>query len=435
MKKIDLKNLDVSIYTETLKNGLEIYLVPFEDKKRYFITYATKYGSTTTEFMPNGSKTFEKVPNGVAHFLEHKMFEQESGENPFEFFSKSGSYVNASTGFENTRYICSGTNNFEDNLRYLLKFVNNPYFTDQNVEKEKGIIIEEVNMYKDDPESALDDLSRKSVFNKDNHRIDIGGEVEDVVSIKKEDLYLCYENFYTPKNMFVLIVGNIDVSNTLNILKEELENRENKYKELPKIKEIDEKYSVCKKRVIAKYNIEVPKISYNLKLKLEDLKIKDKFVLDCYLNIILKTLFGNTSLFNENGYEKELFSDYYFDFDFIDKYAVVNLVFETNKINELLEFITNTLKNRKEILNEDDFSRAIKVSISNRIKATCYIDSIVSSLYSDLINYDKIIDNKIEILRSLKFSEVLSVSDCLDIDNNSIVCIVPKNYKDFEFKI
>ncbi|MBP3841685.1 MAG: insulinase family protein [Bacilli bacterium] len=435
MKKIELSKLDVSVYTETLDNGLEIYLVPFEDKNRYFITYATKYGSTTTEFMPYGFKKYEKVPNGVAHFLEHKMFEQENGENPFEFFSKSGSYVNASTGFENTRYICSGTTNYEENLKYLINFVNTPYFTEQNVEKEKGIIIEELNMYKDDPESVLDDLSRKSVFNQDNHRIDIGGEVEDVVSIKKEDLYLCYENFYSPKNMFILIVGNIDVYRTLDILKDSFKTRENKYKELPKVKEVSEQYKVFKKREVKYFNVEVPKVSYNLKLKIKDLGIEDEFILDNYLNIILKSLFGSTSLFNEKALQEELFANYYFDFDFIGEYVVINLVFESKKINELLEFVDETLKNRKKILNQDEFSRAIKVSISNRIKATCYIDSVVSSLYSDLINYNKIIDNKIDVLRKLKYDEMIKVSDSIDISNNSIVCLVPKDYKDFKINI
>ena len=426
MKKIELSKLDTTVYTEKLKNGLEIYLVPFEDKKRYFITYATKFGSTATKFIPHDSNKEEKVPNGVAHFLEHKMFEQENGEEPFEFFSKSGSYVNASTGYENTRYICSGTNNYEENLRYLLNFVNTPYFTDQNVEKEKGIIIEEVNMYKDDPESVLDDLSRKSVFNKHNHRVDIAGEVEDVLSIKKEDLYLCYENFYSPNNMFVLIVGNIDVNKTIEILKDELENRENKYKKPPKVIVEEEKYGVNHKKEIVPFNVEVPKLSYNLKLRYDDFKIEDKFVLDSYLCIILKSLFGNTSLFNEEGEKRQLFSGYYFDFDFVDKYIVVNLVFETKKYEELIDYIEDTLKNRKNYLSKEVFDRAIKFTISNRIKATCYIDSIVSSIYSDLINYNKVIDNKIDIIRSLKYEDMLEVSKKIDIDNHSIVCLVPK---------
>ena len=136
MKMHELKDMDISVYTETLSNGLEVYLVPYTKVKRYYISYGTKFGSLITDFTPYNSKEECHVPNGVAHFLEHKMFEQANGEDPYDFFGKTGTYVNASTGFEATRYICSGTNNYEDNLRYLLNFVNNPYFTDENVEKE-----------------------------------------------------------------------------------------------------------------------------------------------------------------------------------------------------------------------------------------------------------------------------------------------------------
>ena len=236
MKKDTLSGLDIDLYSEKFSNGFEVYLVPLKNMKRYYATYATKYGSLITEFCPNGSRKNVKVPNGIAHFLEHKMFEQESGIDPFSFYSQSGCYVNASTGFESTRYICSGNTKFRENLDYLLNFVNSPYFTDENVEKEKGIIIEEVNMYKDMVDSAIDDTTRKCIFQKDHHKYDIGGEVDEVKSITKEDLYSCYDNFYQPNNMFILIVGNFSVETALDVMRERVENRENKYKVLPKIK-------------------------------------------------------------------------------------------------------------------------------------------------------------------------------------------------------
>ena len=136
MKEIKLKGLDISCYTDKLKNGLDIIFVPYDNKKNYFISYATRYGSEVTTFTPSGSKEEIKVPDGIAHFLEHKMFEQEDGIDPFSYFSESGTGSNASTSFDNTQYICYGTKKFEDNLRYLLKFVNSPYYTDENVEKE-----------------------------------------------------------------------------------------------------------------------------------------------------------------------------------------------------------------------------------------------------------------------------------------------------------
>jgi len=146
MEKINLEGLDQDVYKEELDNGLEIYLVPYTNKKNYYITYATRFGSDVLEFSVNDKKY--KPPLGIAHFLEHKMFEQEDGEDPFTFFSKSGTDSNASTSFDSTQYLCYGTNNFKENLRYLLSFVNNPFYTEENVNKEKGIIAEEIKMYK-----------------------------------------------------------------------------------------------------------------------------------------------------------------------------------------------------------------------------------------------------------------------------------------------
>ncbi len=433
MKKDTLSGLDIDLYSEKFANGFEVYLVPLKNMKRYYATYATKYGSLITEFCPNGSRKNVKVPNGIAHFLEHKMFEQESGIDPFSFYSQSGCYVNASTGFESTRYICSGNTKFRENLDYLLNFVNSPYFTDENVEKEKGIIIEEVNMYKDMVDSAIDDTTRKCIFQKDHHKYDIGGEVDEVKSITKEDLYSCYDNFYQPNNMFILIVGNFSVETALDVIRERVENRENKYKVLPKIKKEKEPYAVAKKCEVVKFNIDVSKLTYSFKMKKKDFNIQDDYILDLYLAILLKILFGSTSIFSEKAKMQDLYSEFYYNFDSTDDYLVLNFYGESKKQNELLSFIKETLLDRENIINEDDFIRSKKVMIANKIKASCYIDAVGDSLYEDLINYNKIITNKVDLIRQLKYENLLKVSNNLDLSNNSIVCYVPKD-DNFEIK-
>ena len=166
MRKNSLKGLDIDVYREKLDNGLDIILIPYKNKKNYFMSYATKYGSIITSFTPDNSKRKIEVPTGIAHFLEHKMFEQENGEDPFTYFSKSGSGANASTSYDSTQYICYGTKNFNDNLSYLLDFVNSPYFTAENVEKEKGIIIEELKMYFDIPDYKLESRLKENIYIK-----------------------------------------------------------------------------------------------------------------------------------------------------------------------------------------------------------------------------------------------------------------------------
>lgn len=172
MKKISLKGLDIDAYTETLNNGLEVFMIPYDNKKNYFISYATRFGSDVLEFTDDKKKN-HKPPLGVAHFLEHKMFEEESGIDPFTFFSESGTDSNASTSFDNTQYICYGNKEFNKNLRYLLQFVSRPYYTDENVEKEKGIIAEEINMYEDIPDFKLEMQLRECIYKNSPRRIDI----------------------------------------------------------------------------------------------------------------------------------------------------------------------------------------------------------------------------------------------------------------------
>ena len=200
--KIKLNELDMELYKEKLDNGLDVYLVPMLNKKNYYINYATRYGSEISEFIPAGKKEYVKVPDGVAHFLEHKMFEQEDGVDPFTFFSESGSDSNAATSYDSTQYICLGNKNFLENLKYLIHFVNSPYYTNENVEKEKGIIAEELNMYSDIPEYKLENKLRENIYKVNPRRVDIGGTVESINNITKEDLYLCYNNFYSPKICF-----------------------------------------------------------------------------------------------------------------------------------------------------------------------------------------------------------------------------------------
>ena len=151
MQKKKISKVDLDVYTEKLDNGLSIYVVPMPNKHNIHATFSTDFGSITNEFVPIGEKKMVRVPDGVAHFLEHKLFEQKDGIDPFTFFGQNGADANANTSYFKTTYLFSGLKNFEDNLNYLLDYVQDPYFTDENVEKEKGIIDQERSMYQDDP--------------------------------------------------------------------------------------------------------------------------------------------------------------------------------------------------------------------------------------------------------------------------------------------
>ena len=422
MKEIKLKGLDISCYTEKFKNGFEVILVPYSDKKNYFISYATRFGSEITEFTPIDSNEEISVPYGIAHFLEHKMFEQEDGIDPFSYFSESGTGSNASTSFTSTQYICYGTKNFEDNLKYLIDFVNSPYYTSENVEKEKGIITE-LKMYDDIPEFKLDNKLRENIYHVHPRRVDIGGTVPEINKITKEDLYLCYNNFYQPNNMFILVVGNFDKDKTIEIIRDKLGKV--KGKKLPSIKEYDEKKAVCKKYEEINLDINLPKIGLGLKIYSPDLEINDDLKLDLYLEMITGITFGSSSEFREEVRSKKILNSIYMEWETAGDFRTFILSASTTNPDMLISEIKNKLSNLT--LSESDFNRMKKVWIANEVKMIDYVDATVRNIYDDMIRYKKVIGNKIDIIRRMSFKELQDIVFRIDFDNIAVVKMLPKD--------
>ena len=417
MKKINLKGLDLVAYTETLSNGLDVIFVPFEKKSNYYISYATRFGSEITSFTPAGEKKSIKVPDGIAHFLEHKMFEQESGEDPFAYFSKSGTGANASTSYDNTQYICYGTKNFIDNLRYLIQYVNAPYYTDENVEKEKGIIAEELKMYADLPDVQLETKLRENVYHVHPRRVDIGGTVDEIYKITKEDLYLCYNNFYSPNNMFILVVGKFPMEEAMSVIHQELDTRENLEK--AEIATIKEKKSVRKKEDSFVGNIQVPKIAVGLKVPIADLGEYEDLELDLYLTMFTTMLFGSSSLFRERARNEKLLNNFYSDWDNTEQYKTYMILSSTNHPESLVQEIKKELSNHE--LDEAMFERMKKVWIANEVKMADYIDSTVNNVFDDMIRYHKVIPNKVDIIRKMNMKTLEKIVSKIDFDNLSVV--------------
>ncbi len=421
MRKHEYKGLDLEYYRETLENGLEVILIPMEEKKNYFITYATRFGSDITTFKPKDADDYITVPTGVAHFLEHKMFEEPDGMDPFTFFSKSGTGSNASTTYNHTQYICYGTKNFNENLRYLIKFVNNPYYTNENVEKEKGIITQELKMYNDMPDFQLEMKLRQNVYHELPRRIDIGGSIEDVNRITKEDLYDCYNNFYSPNNMFIVIAGNFNPKEAIRTIIEELELKENV--DYPEIKRIYEKESVRKRDDTIKANVEVPKVALALKIKQENLEMTDKFNLGLYLSMLSAILFGSASLFKERVMEEKLMSGMICDWETTDEFKTMYLMAESEKPLDLLDEIKKELKEVN--LDEQTFERIKKVWIANEVRSTDDVEAMVYSAFDDMLYTKEVINDKIDRVRNMKFEVLENLIKKIDFNNIASIIMYP----------
>ena len=194
-------------------SGLKIYILEKPQYNSAYAVFGTKYGSIDTCFSVNGEKT--QVPEGIAHFLEHKLFESEDGD-AFTKYAATGAYANAYTSFDRTCYLFSCSDRFYDNLGILLDFVQSPYFTAETVQKEQGIIGQEIRMYDDSPEWRVMFNMLLAMYKNHPVRIDIAGTVESIAEIDDKLLYKCYNTFYNPSNMFICIAGNVNSEKVLS---------------------------------------------------------------------------------------------------------------------------------------------------------------------------------------------------------------------------
>ncbi len=199
-----------------LPSGLKIYILEKPLYNSAYAIFGTRYGSIDTCFSVDGEKV--AVPEGIAHFLEHKLFESEEGD-AFTRFAATGAYANAFTSFDRTCYLFSCADKFYDNLDILLDFVQSPYFTEETVKKEQGIIGQEIRMYDDSPAWRVMFNMLTALYHNHPVRIDIAGTTESIAKIDYDLLYKCYRTFYNPSNMFICIAGNVDTEEVLSKIK------------------------------------------------------------------------------------------------------------------------------------------------------------------------------------------------------------------------
>ncbi len=421
MKTIKLNSINEIIYFEKLNNGLEVYLYPKEDASNNYVTFTTKFGSIYNEFVPIGEKKMIKVPKGVAHFLEHKVFEQENDPQPEEFFGKSGTLCNAYTTFKNTSYLFSGPNNLKENVLYLLDYVQSPYFTDENVKNEKGIITQEIHMCDDNPSDVMYEHIRKNTFFNNPFKDSIIGTVKDINSITKKTLYTCYNTFYNPENMFLVITGNFDPEEIMDGIKNNQNSKNFKKLDSIVIKNFKEPDKVVKEKEIITIKTPISKVSYNIKISLSDVKIsKRKYNL--YLFIIFSILFDDTSIFDEKCKEESIITNsVYLNILNCDTHLLVSLINETNDYDKLLAEIKDTLSNIN--ISEDDLERKKKVLISNELFSFENIEVVNEMIIDNILFEGYIEENIVDIIKSLNKEELDNIINSLDLSNNNITII------------
>ena len=207
MKQKFYERIGESVYQETLPNGLRIYVIPKPGYSKKYAFFATRYGGMDTRFQLDGQ--WLDTPAGIAHYLEHKMFDTKEG-NALQELAKIGAEPNACTANAMTGYYFDSTDHFEENLEILLSFVSIPYFTEESVSKEQGIIGQEIRMIEDNPDWQIYTRMLQCLYSKSPARTSIAGTVESISHITAETLYDCHKAFYTPSNMVLTVVGDVD---------------------------------------------------------------------------------------------------------------------------------------------------------------------------------------------------------------------------------
>ena len=220
MQIIENSKVKEKLYLKKLENGLTVMIIPKKGMEKKYMIWGTNYGSNDNVFIVPGENTKTEVPNGIAHFLEHKLFEQENGTNSLDTLTALGVDANAFTTNDITAYLFACTDNFYPAMNELMDYVQNPYFTDENVEKEKGIIGQEIMMYDDYPDWKVYLNAIQILYHNHPIKIDVVGTIDSISKIDKEILYKCYQTFYNLSNMAIVVCGDFEPEKILEEIKQ-----------------------------------------------------------------------------------------------------------------------------------------------------------------------------------------------------------------------
>lgn len=380
-----------------MKNNLDVFYVPKKGFTKKYAVLATNYGSNDLEFISPFDGEKIKLNEGIAHFLEHKMFEQPDGSDAFAEFSKLGANANAFTNFNMTAYLFSTTDNFYDSLKHLISYVYSPHFTDENVEKEQGIIGQEIKMYDDNADWRLFFNTLKAMYIHHPNRIDIAGTVESISKITKEELYKCYNAFYSPSNMALFVIGDLDFDEICQIV-EETSTNENVFDGSIQRIYPDEPNEIATKEIVEEMEVSMPMFSIGYKDPWNgEISGKELCIKSLETEMIMSCIFKKGSKLNEYLYDNQLiFEPLSCEYNSHNDYGYSIISGESRNIEEvhkkIVEFIEENIKNG---IDKESFEMVKKAKLGSFVRAFDSIESIANTFlnyYFEDINYFDVYD-------------------------------------------
>lgn len=417
MEVIKIEGVNEEIYKTTSKDGLSIYIWKNPYAKSFNLTLNVKYGSIHTEFNIGNNKY--QVPDGIAHFMEHIKFNVKKDVTANDLFDPLGSDINAFTTFKYTSYIVNGVSKLEENLNNLLDYVYTPYFTKEIINKEKGIITSEINMGYDQPYNRLYFEFNKAIYKKEKFRNLISGEVSDIKKIGLKDIRLIYDTFYHPKNMFLIVTGNVNPYEVEQIVNDNLKQKKFIEYKNPEIEEIKEPRGVNETYKEINVNVEVSKAKVGLKIPKKDFGNISDVKLNIILSIILNSNFGDTSDLKEELLQDNLITYLGFSRYVMKDYVIIDITIESKFIDEAINRIKDSLNHL--VMDSETLKRKVNSSIATIVTNFEASEQVNNMIQNHLIYYGEVIPNVKEIYESITLEEVENLLKKINTKEMAIV--------------
>lgn len=428
MKRITSQTVKEEYFTKTLDNGLKVYLIPKPKFHRTYALFATRFGSIDIEFIPDGFSEYLKVPEGIAHFLEHKTFETKDGIDATDLFAKYGADSNAYATYDKVVFLFSCTSHIKENLNILLDFVQNPHFTKESVLKEQGIIEQELKMYLDKPYTALYNKLLENMYKKNYVRTDIGGTLSSIKEIDHTILKLCHDTFFHPSNMSVVVIGNFDLDETMNLI---IDNQKSKnYNSLPSIKRryYLEDNIVVEGDTLSYMDINKPKVGCGIKFDIRGKSNKEIYKNMICLDILSDIFFDESSdfynnLLNEGIIDPSFSYEAYYEPTFAHLLFMVN----TDRVDEFKTLLKNELISIKNArIEKAVFNRYKKVELANSIAKFNSLEYI-ANLMVDLDNIGVELFDTLDIKNNITLDDLKKLQNEFDYKAITFHTIYPRN--------
>ena len=419
MEIIENSRIKEKAYIEKLENGMKVIIIPKPNLDKKYIIWGTKFGSINNHFIEPETGKEVKVPDGVAHYLEHKMFEQENGVDSLYKLMALGLDANAYTTNDHTAYLFGGTSNFYEGLDELMDYVQHPYFTDENVEKERGIIGQEIGRYDDEPAWKLYTNTLECLYANNPVRLDIAGTVESISKITKETLYSCYNTFYHPSNMIMCISGNFVPEKIIEEVKKRLIPRE----KMPEIKRIypEKETKINMKKKEQKMDVNIPIFAIGYRDYLEN---EDKILKQLAAGIIINSIVGKTSKNYKEMYDKGLLlSTIDYDFENTDEYSHILLSSVSERPEEVYETVIKALE--EELVKEEDFKRSKKALYGEYVSEYNDVEEIGRMYLQDAMKGINSLDY-INAFENITLEYVHKIQKDIFKKENSVLSIIRK---------